>query len=161
MTQTAHDPLTQLEKTGEKTTVNVEKSFESMLSHLVHQAERLTRLEEQLPQLGKDLGKQITDLESNLRTALSDAHDEQSKAANDTVKGIEDRLSKLEKSIDDLLAGGENEEEKPRTRVDKAHAKDHRDGLPPTPNDGPTELKPPDDPRGIRGRRHARKQRGA
>src|SRR5712692_8535264 len=139
-------PITQLEKTVKEPV----KETSTLISHLVDQAERLTKLEVQFPQLGKDLAKQIADLESSLRTALSESREEQSKAANDTVKVIEDRLTKLEKSIDDFLAGGENGEEEPRTTVDKAHIKDHLKGTPPTPQEV-TEIKPPPQPIGIRG----------
>ena len=161
MTQVQDSDLDKLVvKEPKKIVDDTGKTLDSVVSHLVDQADRLARLEVQMPQLGKDLQKQLSDMESNLRDAFTSSREEQHKLANDRMQSIEEKLDKLEKMVNDALTGDEDKE--PRTKVDLIHkAEEHQGKLPPQLPEGmPHQIVPPsekDEPRGIRGRRHARR----
>lgn len=169
MTQTLNtdQPDTQVEKLVKEPVKETEKGIDAVIAHLVDMSTRLAKLEERLPVHEKDLEKSLFDLEDNLRRSISEAREEQSRVSADTMKSLEDRLTKIEGLVDGLVVGGKEEkDEQPRTNVDellqekKLAGKAHAHGAPFPPvqlPQGETEIKPPGIPKGIRGRRMARR----
>ena len=114
---------------------------------LLEDRERIVRLEEEQRKIRVDLSTEISATAESLRGEIGQVREEIGRDVTARLSSIDDKLSKMEKPP-----------EEPRTEVSES--------LPPTEGESsvisspPTEVKqpmPPAEPRGHRGRRHARR----
>ena len=111
--------------------------------------ERLVKLEGRVDDVHRDLSDEISRVSSSVKDEL-DRHREE---INNLVG---DRLNSIDKKLEELKPDEKEEpKEEPSTNVENVMLREEMTKI----TNEPTEIHPPPTPRGIRGRRHARRNK--